>query len=258
MLSEENLATEVEKVIIWIRDYVKNASATGVVVGNSGGKDSATVIALAVKAVGKENVLAVAMPCESELSDLVDAKLVCDTFLIPLEAIELSSTYLNLEREMKQKLGVVGEKISKEALANIKPRLRMTTLYAIAQSMGYLVIGTSNLSEIMVGYTTKWGDAACDFNPIANFTVEEVKLIGKYLGVPDVIINKAPNAGLDTGTDEQNLGVTYSQISEYINEGHTDEEAMKKIEKMNSASSHKREKIPTYEFERKNYLKKLS
>jgi len=260
MLSKENAKKETEKVIEWIKDYVEKSGAKGIVVGNSGGKDSATVIALSVKAIGKENVVTVAMPCGSEASDLEDAKLVSDTFDVQLLEIELSDIYSGLADEINQGLrtGNTNDRISKEAEINIKPRLRMTALYAVAQTMGYLVIGTGNLSEIMVGYTTKWGDSACDFNPIANFTVEEVKLIGTLLGVPESIIQKAPDSGLGIGIDEKNLGVKYSQISEYINTGHTDSEAMEKIEKMNKKSTHKRENVPTYPFERKNYLKKLN
>lgn len=195
------------------------------------------------------------MPCNSITSDLEDARLVASAFGVQMLEIDLSDTYSNLESRINEKLRTVNiENISSEAGVNIKPRLRMTTLYAVAQTLGYLVIGTSNLSEIMVGYTTKWGDGGSDFNPIANFTVEEVKMIGEHLGVPAKVINKIPDDGLGVGTDEEKMGVTYKQISEYINEGHTDEEAMRIIEKMNKISKHKREKIPTYYFDRKNYL----
>lgn len=195
------------------------------------------------------------MPCNSITSDLEDARLVASAFGVQMLEIDLSDTYSNLESRINEKLRTVNiENISSEAGVNIKPRLRMTTLYAVAQTLGYLVIGTSNLSEIMVGYTTKWGDGGSDFNPIANFTVEEVKMIGEHLGVPAKVINKIPDDGLGAGTDEEKMGVTYKQISEYINEGHTDEEAMRIIEKMNKISKHKREKIPTYYFDRKNYL----
>ena len=131
----------------------------------------------------------------------------------------------------------------------------MTTLYAIAQSLGYLVIGTGNLCERMVGYTTKWGDSASDLNPIANFTVEEVLTIGKYLGVPEKIINKAPNDGLGGKTDEEKMGITYKQIEEYIETGKTDEEAMENIKYRNEISRHKRKQVPMYEVNRKKYLK---
>jgi len=127
----------------------------------------------------------------------------------------------------------------------------MATLYSIAQTLGYLVIGTGNLCEATVGYTTKWGDSAYDFNPIANFTVEEVLEIGRILDVPDKIIKKAPNDGLGSGTDEEKMGILYSQISEYINTGKTDSKAMQKIKEMNKKSEHKRRPSPVYPYKRK-------
>ena len=132
----------------------------------------------------------------------------------------------------------------------------MTTLYAIAQTLGYLVIGTGNLCEAMVGYTTKWGDSAADFNPIGNFTVPEVLKIGELLGVPERIIHKAPNDGLGGLTDEEKLGVKYVQIAEMIEKGNTDEKAKEIIIKKYNTSKHKREPIPVFKFERINYLEK--
>lgn len=248
MLEKERLFKETENAIQWIREYVEKIGAKGVVVGNSGGKDSATVIAMATKALGKEHVVTVAMPCNSIQADLEDAKLVAEKFEVPFMEVDLSSTYNELENSIKN------IELNKESKINIKPRLRMTTLYAIAQSLGYLVIGTGNLCERMVGYTTKWGDSASDFNPIADFTVEEVLAIGEYLGVPDKIIHKAPNDGLGGQTDEEKMGVTYKQIAEYIETGKTDKDAMVNIEKRNKISKHKRELVPVYEVERKKYL----
>lgn len=248
MLGKERLFKEAENAMQWIREYVEKIGAKGVVVGNSGGKDSATVIAMATKALGKEHVVTVAMPCNSIQADLEDAKLVAEKFEVPFMEVDLSSTYNELENSIKN------IELNKESKINIKPRLRMTTLYAIAQSLGYLVIGTGNLCERMVGYTTKWGDSASDFNPIANFTVEEVLAIGEYLGVPDKIIHKAPNDGLGGQTDEEKMGVTYKQIAEYIETGKTDKDAMINIEKRNKLSKHKREPVPVYKVERKKYL----
>ena len=130
----------------------------------------------------------------------------------------------------------------------------MVTLYAIAQTLGYLVIGTGNLCEAMVGYTTKWGDSACDFNPIANFTVPEVLEIGRMLGVPDKIINKPPNDGLGGQTDEEKLGVKYTQIDEMIEKGQTEEKAKKIIIEKYNKSKHKRTPIPSFSFNRINCL----
>lgn len=254
MLEYSKLIQEAENAINWINEYVEKVGAKGVVVvGNSGGKDSATVIAMAVKALGKEKVLAIAMPCNSIKEDLEDAKMVAKKFEVELLEIDLSYSYNELENTINNVSKIV--KLDNEAKINIKPRMRMTALYAIAQSLDYLVIGTGNLCERMVGYTTKWGDSASDFNPIANFTVDEVLEIGKYLGVPDKIINKDPSDGLGSKTDEEKMGITYKQIAEYIETGKTDLDVMSKIKKRNQASKHKREPVPIYEFDRTTYLK---
>ena len=238
------MENEINLIVDWIRTYVKNAGAKGVAVGNSGGKDSAAVIGLCVKALGKDNVLTVAMPCSSIQKDLEDAKLVASTFGVRMLTVDLSSVYENLSLEIE---GVIADNISPFASVNIRPRLRMTTLYTLAQQYGYLVAGTGNACEGFVGYTTKWGDNACDFNPIAEFTVSEVLEIGRILGVPSAITDKAPNDGLGLGTDEERLGVTYSEIEEYISTGKTANQAsMEKIEKLHKQSEHKRERISVY------------
>lgn len=254
MLEKSKLLKEAENAIRWIKEYVNSTGAKGVVVGNSGGKDSATVIAMATKALGKERVITVAMPCNSISSDLEDARLVAKTFEVPFLEINLTETYNEIEKNINSSLELLNKKMSVEAGINAKPRLRMTTLYSIAQSLGYLVIGTGNLCEAMVGYTTKWGDSAYDFNPIANFTVPEVLAIGEYLNVPEQIIRKSPNDGLGGKTDEEKMGVTYKQIEEYIETGKTDENAMQIIEKLNSSTKHKRSPVPTYTFEREKHL----
>lgn len=253
MLEEKRLREEMKNAINWIREYVKDVGAKGIVIGNSGGKDSATVLAMAVEAIGKENVLSVFMPCFSSKSDFEDATLVSKTFGVKLIETDLSSTYQEMENEINKKLEL---NLIKEATINMKPRLRMTTLYAIAQTLGYLVIGTGNLCEIMVGYTTKWGDSSSDFNPIANFTVEEVLKIGEWLHVPEKILNKAPNDGLGMQTDEEKMGIKYNQISEMIEKGDTEETAKKEIVRRYKNSLHKRNLVPFYKFDRENYLNK--
>lgn len=242
----KDVEKEVQEITKWIKNYVEEANADGVVVGNSGGKDSATVIALAHKALGKDKVLTISMPCNSIKADMEDAKLVADTFRVPLLEIDLTSTYETLEMEIESAIETKEEWRTKEAKINTKPRLRMTTLYYIAQKLNYLVIGTGNKCEATVGYTTKWGDSAHDFNPIGDFTVDEVLQIGKHLGVPSKIIDKAPNDGLGGLTDEEKLGVTYKQIAEYLETGKTEEKAMEIIKKKEKMSMHKRNKIPVY------------
>lgn len=252
MLEKERLQQEMENAIKWIGQYIENSGAKGIVIGNSGGKDSATVLAMAVKAIGKENVVAVSMPCNSKSCDLEDAELVAKIFSVEFIKVDLSKTYEEMEREINTQLV---KDLSKEAIINIKPRLRMTTLYGIAQTLGYLVIGTGNLCEAMVGYTTKWGDNSSDFNPIGNFTVDEVLEIGQVLGVPEKILKKAPNDGLGGLTDEEKMGIKYSQIAEMIETGNTEEKAKQEILRRYQNSKHKRSLVPIYTFERKNFLK---
>ena len=254
MISREKLILEAENAIKWIKEYVEKTNSNGVVIGNSGGKDSATVIAMAKKALGKNKVLTVSMPCDSKNNDLLDAKLVADNFGVKFLKVDLTDTYNTLESEIKIALG---EELTDETCVNIKPRLRMTTLYGIASNLNYLVLGTGNLCEAMVGYTTKWGDNSSDLNPIGNFTVEEVLEIGKYLGVPSKILNKAPSDGLGDKTDEEKMGIKYSQISEMIEKGTTDEDAKKEIVRRYNLSKHKRALVPIYDFKRKNYLKEV-
>lgn len=258
MLEKDRIIKEANNAIDWIREYVENTGAKGVVVGNSGGKDSAVVIAMATKALGKDRVLAVSMPCQSIKSDYDDAKFVADTFDVAFMKVDLTSVFESFESEVNTKLkDKKNLTLSFESNVNVKPRLRMTTLYSIAQTMDYLVIGTGNLCEAMMGYTTKWGDNSSDFNPIGNFTVDEVLFIGEYLGVPDRIIKKAPNDGLGGKTDEEKMGIKYSQIAQMIETGNTDIEVKDEIIRRYKASAHKRRTVPTYTFERKNYLNNM-
>lgn len=221
----------------WIKERVAAAGAKGVVVGESGGKDSAVVTALCVRALGAENVLGITMPCGSLPRDVDHAKLVADAFGIELHEVNLGNTFETLKGTVEANI-TLGDL----AIANIKPRLRMATLYAVAQTKNYLVVGTDNLSEMTMGYFTKWGDGGYDFNPLADLTMQEVLALGAELGVPESILNKAPSAGLWEGqTDELEMGVTYKAIEEYIKTGTTDEESLKVIERTNKNTGHKRE-----------------
>ena len=256
MLEKEVLERYLKEDLEWIKNYVEKTHAKGVVVGNSGGKDSAVVIAMMVNVLGKDKVLAVSMPCNSIDADFEDAKLVADTFGVKMIKVDLSNSYNVLEDEINN---VIRENLELELITeskvNMKPRMRMLTLYSIAQSLGYLVAGTGNLCEQMVGYTTKWGDNASDFNPIASFTVDEVLEIGRMLNVPDKIINKAPSDGLGLKTDEEKMGIKYSEIAEMIETGTTEnEESKKEIIRRFNAASHKRSLVPVFKIDRKNYL----
>ena len=149
---------EANNVVNWVKEYVLSSGAKGVVVGNSGGKDSACVIAIAAKALGSENVIAVAIPINSKASDMEDVKLVADTFKVKTLTVDLTECYNSMQREINKELCNCGHtKTSNEARVNMKPRLRMTTLYSIAQTMGYLVMGTGNLCERTVRVHNKMG-----------------------------------------------------------------------------------------------------
>ncbi len=221
----------------WIRERVKAAGCTGVVVGESGGKDSATVTALCVRALGKENVVGITMPCNSLSTDMEHARLVADAFGIKLIEVNIGGAFTTLKNTI-----INEHELNELAVANIKPRLRMTTLYAVAQTLNYLVVGTDNKSEMVMGYFTKWGDGGYDFSPLSDLTMQEVLELGKELGVPEPILTKAPSAGLWEGqTDEKEMGVTYKAIEEYIKTGTTDPASLEIIEKTNKRTAHKRE-----------------
>lgn len=232
-MSEQRL----EHRLNWIRERVAASGCKGVVVGESGGKDSATVTALCVRALGKENVVGITMPCNSLSTDVEHARLVADAFGIKLLEVNIADSFNTLKETIEQQ-----HEVSDLAVANIKPRLRMTTLYAVAQTLNYLVVGTDNLSEMVMGYFTKWGDGGYDFNPLGDLTMQEVLELGRELGVPEPILTKAPSAGLWEGqTDEKEMGVTYKAIQEYIKTGTTDEHSLAIIEKTNKRTQHKRE-----------------
>lgn len=223
----------VEELVKWLQNSVKEANCKGVVYGLSGGVDSAVVAGLCKLAFG-DNALAVMMPINSLKSDETDARLVVDKFSLNVEKVDLSNTF----SEMKN---VFEKGDNSMAYANIKPRLRMTTLYYYAQLKGYLVIGTSNKSEFTVGYFTKYGDSGSDLMPLVDFTKKEIYELAKYLEIPDKIIQKPPSAGLfENQTDEDEMGFSYDDLEKYINNKPLQNEIKIKIEKMIKISEHKR------------------
>lgn len=242
---------ETENVVAFIRDYYRKYNLGGAILGISGGKDSGVVAALMVEALGKENVLGVWMPCHSKDQDKQDAKLVSDYYGFELIDYDLTETYETFKSNL-DKLGNFNFEQTKNSDINVKPRLRMMTLYYLAalqsalKGKTYLVVGTSNKCELFVGYFTKGGDSVHDIAPIADFTVEEVIKIGEYLKVPEKVLYKTPDDGLSSMTDEDKLGVKYSEIARYINgEQIGDEDVASKIEKLHKNSLHKFN-IPTY------------
>lgn len=239
-----NVKKEVEDRVKWIKELLAESGARGVVFGASGGKDSVLVGILSKMAT--PNVTGVIMPCESRRNfgtDRDDAMLVNEKYGIETLEVDLTPAKLALAASLKD---VVSEQ-NELAYMNINPRLRMAALYNIAQRRNYLVAGTGNRSEIYVGYYTKWGDGASDFNPISDLTVGEVYRMLEYLGAPEIIIAKAPSAGLaDDQTDEKEMGLTYAEIDGYILNGQAADEVRAKIEKRHAASAHKRTGVRFY------------
>lgn len=227
----------------FIRGLLDSSGAEGIVFGNSGGKDSALVGILCKFAC--ENTVGVMMPCASKVnfgSDMDDAKELAEHFGIETRVVDLT----DVRQAEIDRLSAVTQ-LTNAAVSNIAPRLRMTTLYTIAQSEFRLVAGTGNRSEIYMGYYTKWGDGACDFNPISDLTATEVREFLCWLTAPASIINKAPSAGLFDGqTDEGEMGVSYAAIDRYILTGQAEEKDKKIIDRYHKRSEHKRSGINHY------------
>ena len=182
-------------VVSFIKDYYKKNNLKGAILGISGGKDSAVVAGLLTKALGKDNIIGVTMPCHSKSEDKTDAKLISDYYGFKLINLDLTDTFNSFKEEVK-KLGTFTKEEENNSDINLKPKLRMATLYYLAalysQVNGgtYLVVGTSNKCELYVGYFTKGGDSVHDISPIADFTVDEVIAIGEYLHVPEKVLYK--------------------------------------------------------------------
>lgn len=243
MLTQKQLEIEVPRIIKHIKEYFQSAGFSKAIVGNSGGKDSAVVIGLLSKALGKDNVLTVTLPCYSKEEDREDALLVAKAFGTKCINVVLDKTADAIFSATEEGYG---KKLNEEAVINTKPRLRMTVLYAIAQSENALVVGTGNRCEIFIGYFTKHGDGACDYNPLAEFYVEEVYQIAEFIGVPKKVLSKAPSDGMSGLSDEDKLKFKYAQVQEYIETGDTEKEAKAKIEKQHKITEHKRIKTPVY------------
>ena len=238
-----NYANETAARLEYIRGYLRNSGARGIVYGNSGGKDSALVGILCKLAC--EDTVGVIMPCASKRNygmDRDDGLEVAEKFGIETRTVDLTPVR---EAELAALSGVT--RMTDMAMANIAPRLRMLTLYAIAHAEGRIVAGTGNASEAYVGYFTKWGDGAYDINPIADLTVGEIYEFLEYLGCPRSIIEKAPSAGLFEGqTDEAEMGVSYADIDKVVLGGEVDPAVRAKIERMHAATEHKRRMPSSY------------
>ena len=229
--------------VAFIRGQMAAAGARGIVFGNSGGKDSA-LVGILCKAACPDTV-GIIMPCASKRNygiDTDDGMEVARRFHIETRTVDLTPVR---EAELAALSGVA--ELGELALANIAPRLRMVTLYAVAAAEGRLVAGTGNKSEAYMGYFTKWGDGAHDFNPIADLTVTEVYEFLRFLDAPESVIRKAPSAGLFEGqTDEREMGVSYAAIDHFLSTGKATEGDREIIDRFHSRSEHKRQPIATY------------
>lgn len=203
------------ELVTWIRGWFeKNGKGCKAVVGISGGKDSSVAAALCVEALGKDRVIGVLMP-NGEQSDIAMSRLLVSHLGIEHYVVNIHDGYQGLLGEVRQALGTV----SRDTEINLAPRLRMSTLYAVAQSRNGRVANTCNLSEDWVGYSTRYGDSAGDFSPLSMLCVREVKALGRELGLPECLVEKVPIDGLCGQTDEEKLGFTYATLDAYIRDG---------------------------------------
>ena len=231
-----------DRCVEWIRDFFKNNGPDcNAVVGISGGKDSSVVAALCVEALGKDRVIGVLMPCGVQADIDMARKLV--------NHLGIKNYEINVEAAVNGILNALPDiEISTQTKTNVPPRIRMTTLYAVSQSVNGRVANTCNLSEDWIGYSTRYGDSVGDFSPLSRFTVTEVKAIGRVLNLPEDLVEKVPIDGLCGKTDEENIGFAYATLDVYIREGICEDVTIKeKIDRMHERNLFKLELMPCFE-----------
>ena len=241
-MTDEKLAVRLkDDCVQWIRKFFdENGKGCNAVLGISGGKDSSVAAALCVEALGKDRVIGVLMP-NGEQFDIDMSYLLCNHLGIRYYVINIHDAVEGLKKAMPFE-------VSTQTVTNIPPRIRMTTVYAVSQSNNGRVVNTCNLSEDWVGYSTRYGDAAGDFSPLCHMTVDEVKAVGRVLGLPDVLVDKPPIDGLCGKTDEDNLGFTYAVLDRYIRTGEIDDPVIKeKIDRKHAANLFKLQLMPSFD-----------
>ena len=232
-------------IVEWIRDWFsKNGEGANAVLGISGGKDSSVVAALCVEALGKDRVVGVLMPNGNQ-HDINVSKALIEHLGIKSYEINIQNAYNGLMGELDKNL----DEVSRQTVMNLPARLRMSTVYAVSQSVNGRVANTCNLSEDWVGYSTRYGDSVGDFSPLSRLTVAEVKEIGRVLGLPSMFVDKVPIDGLCGKTDEDNLGFSYETLDKYIRTGICEDAEIKaKIDRMHKNNLFKLELMPVFEY----------
>ncbi len=233
-----------QRAIEWVRQWFENnGKGCNAIIGISGGKDSTVAAALCVAALGKERVIGVSMPngIQPDMSDVDEL----------FAHLGIKRYTVNIKTTVDALIGAIAEagipEMTRQAQINLPPRVRMTTLYAVSQNNNGRVVNTCNLSEDWVGYSTRYGDSAGDFAPLAGMTVEEVRQVGVELGLPESLVYKVPSDGLCGKTDEDNLGFTYAVLDRYIREGICEDEEIKaKIDRLYRLNRFKLEPLPYF------------
>ena len=241
----------------WIRDwFAHNGPDCNAIIGISGGKDSSVVAALCVEALGKDRVVGVMMPNGMQ-ADIWDSVEVVEHLGIKHTSVNIEHAYCHTLNAIQHSFDIDGHvdfKISEQTKVNLAPRIRMSVLYAVAQSLNGRVANTCNLSEDWVGYSTRWGDSVGDFSPLSQLTSDEVVAIGDACRLPYELTHKTPSDGLCGKTDEDNLGFTYAVLNKYIRTGICEDEDIKnKIDEMHNKNLFKLEMMPSFPYkEEKN------
>ena len=234
------------EIVEWIRAWFEgNGPGCNAVLGISGGKDSSVTAALCAEALGRDKVIGVLLP-NGEQFDIDVSKALCEHLSIKNYVVNIKDSYNGMVKELESAL----DEVSTQAYTNLAPRLRMSAIYAVAQCHNGRVANTCNLSEDWVGYSTRYGDAAGDFSPLSFLTVQEVKAVGRVLGLPDMFVEKTPIDGLCGKTDEDNLGFTYAVLDRYIRTGICeDEEIKEKIDRKHKANLFKLKFMDCFEYD---------